>query len=87
MINILKIVILKIFSLLPDSPFTDFFNSMDTSYLEYLNWFLPVKTCASIFTVWCECVAIYYLFCILKKVLSFVIEQIAKAAAMAAMFV
>lgn len=78
MINILKIIILKLFSLLPNSPFTSFYGAADTGFLTYLDWFLPIQTCSTILLAWLECVAIYYMFLLVKKVASNIISGIAK---------
>lgn len=81
MINILKIILLKIFSLLPDSPFTDYFDTADTGFLTYLDWFLPVQLCSNILLSWLGCVLIYYIYLMIKKITTGIITNIAKAAA------
>ncbi len=54
--------------LLPLSPvaeFTDYFSSLP--YLGYINWFVPVGACVSIFAVWLACIAGYYLVSIILR--------------------
>ena len=67
MINLLKILILKLFSMLPDSPFTAYFESVDFSFYDHLNWFLPLDVCSDITKVWLVCVVIYYIWVIVVK--------------------
>lgn len=84
MIEILKIIILKIFSILPDSPFRGFFLDMDTGFLEYLNWFLPLDICADMLLAWADCILIYFLFCMIKKYVFDKVISIVKDAVVAA---
>lgn len=81
MINILKIILLKLFSLLPDSPFTEYFETADTGFLTYLDWFLPVQICSNILLAWLACVLVYYIYLMIKKIATNLITGIAKAAA------
>lgn len=69
MINFIKIIILKIFSLLPDSPFSQYFAEMDTSFFQYLNWFLPLDICLNIFLAWIACMEIVIVILLVKKYL------------------
>lgn len=78
MIQILKIIVLKIFSILPDSPFTDFFSSMDTDFLAYLNWFLPVDICADIMLTWLTCVVGVFLFFFARSVMNGIAGAVVK---------
>lgn len=53
MLAIVKIILLGIFSILPDSPFSSFFTNMDTmGYLQFLNWVFPLDTCTYILFIW-----------------------------------
>lgn len=80
MINIIKIIILKIFSILPDSPFQQGFADMDMSFFPSLNWFLPLDVCANITLVWLNCIMVYYIFVLIKGIVMSVLKsKIAKA--------
>lgn len=53
MLAIVKIILLGIFSILPDSPFSSFFTDADTmGYLQFLNWVFPLDTCVYILFIW-----------------------------------
>lgn len=78
MIQILKIIVMKIFSILPDSPFSDFFTDLDTGYLTYLNFFLPVDVCANIMLTWLACVLGVFLFFFARAVLNGIAGSIMK---------
>lgn len=76
-ISLLKIAILGLLSILPDSPFGVYFEDAEFTYYEYLNWFLPFDICAEIFKTWLACVAIYFLWIIvLKKIVLVVVNKI-----------
>lgn len=87
MINLLKIFILQIFSLLPDSPFQEAFATMDTGFLPSLNWFLPVDICANIMLAWLDCILVYFVFVLIKNIVMAVIKSKLAAAAIAKFFV
>lgn len=77
MINILKIFIIKLFSMLPDSPFTTYFESVDWSFYDYLNWFLPIDICSNMLLAWLVCMMVYYIWeATLKKLIDFVLEKL-----------
>ncbi len=78
MIQILKIIIMKIFSILPDSPFSDFFTEMDTGFLTYLNFFLPVDICSNIMLTWLACVLGVFLYFFARNILNNVTHTIMK---------
>lgn len=78
MIQILKIIVMKIFSILPDSPFSDFFTDLDTGYLTYLNFFLPVDICANIMLTWLACVLGVFLFFFSRSVLNGIAGSVMK---------
>lgn len=69
LINLIKILLLKILSLLPDSPFSDLFDEMDTSFFQYLNWFLPLDICLNIFLAWISAMLAVLLILLVKKYL------------------
>lgn len=78
MVQILKIIILKLFSILPDSPFSDMFMDADTSFLYYMNWFLPVDTCSTIMLGWLTCIVACYLFLFARFVLKNIVNTVMK---------
>lgn len=68
-IRIIKILLMKIFSLLPDSPFQQGLSEMDTSTIPSLNWFLPLDICANITLAWLACLLVYYIFMMVKNLI------------------
>lgn len=79
MINILKIIFIAIFELLPTSPFQVMFDQLmiDFDFLPYLNWFLPFDTCSIMMLAWLDCILVYYAFVLVKKiVVDFILEKI-----------
>lgn len=83
MIQILKVIILKIFSILPDSPFSDFFDQMNTDFLAYLNWFLPVDICSEIMLTWLVCIVGLFLYFFARSIFKNMLGGIAKGIAAA----
>ena len=86
MINILKIFILKVFSMLPDSPFQQAFSEMDTSFMPSLNWFLPLDVCADITLAWLSCILGYFIFILIKGLVMTIIKSKIAKAVIAAFF-
>ena len=77
MINILKIFIIKLFSMLPDSPFTSYFENVDWSFYDYLNWFLPIDICSNMLLTWLVCMMFYYIWeATLKKIIDFILDKL-----------
>lgn len=57
-----------IISVLPKSPFIDFFESVeDIPYLGYLNWFIPVGAILKVFTAYLVCIALFYVYSVLAR--------------------
>lgn len=57
-----------IISVLPKSPFIDFFESVeDIPYLGYLNWFIPVGAILKVFTAYLVCIALFYGYSVLAR--------------------
>lgn len=80
LINVIKIILLKLFSMLPDSPFQIAFAEMDTDFIPALNWFLPLDICANITLAWVACMLAFYVFMLIKGlVVSFIKSKIIKA--------
>lgn len=87
MVNLLKMLLLKLFGMLPDSPFAEYYNNVNIDFYDYLNWFLPLDICASIFGIWLICIIVYYIYLLIMQIISLVIQGIAKTASIAAFFV
>ena len=53
-----------IFSLLPNSPFTNIstYDLTISKYLSNLAWILPIKQIISILVIWLGCMSIYYIY-------------------------
>ncbi len=69
MMNFIKILLLKIFGLFPDSPFTDQAADIDVTYLQYLNWFFPLDFCLNLTLIWVNCMLLVLVLKILIKLL------------------
>ncbi len=70
MMSILYMIIEWVFSILPDSPFQSVVDGIvyEVDFLPQLNWFVPFDTCGDIFIVWLDCIVVYYVFVLVKKV-------------------
>lgn len=71
MINLIKWVVLVLFNLLPDSPFSLMLDqlSVEGDFLVYLNWFLPLDIIGNMMLAWLDCLIAYILFRIVCKIL------------------
>lgn len=58
-----------IFSLLPNSPFTNIatYDLTISKYLSNLAWILPIKHIISILGVWLGCMLIYYVYSVVMR--------------------
>lgn len=70
MISLVKLIIIAIFEILPNSPFRTMFDELmiEFDFLPFLNWFLPFDICANMMLTWLDCILVYYLFVLVKKV-------------------
>lgn len=84
MLAIVKIILLGIFSILPDSPFSSFFTDADTmGYLQFLNWVFPLDTCVYILFIWTLSLPFVVIVCLIWVFLrDIVIGLIKKAVAL-----
>lgn len=86
MIKIIKWLLLTLFNILPDSPFSQVAEELELQQdvLQYMNWFLPLDIVGNMFLAWLDCILLYVLFHIivqiLKSVIKTIIQGIAKAA-------
>lgn len=69
MINLIRIILIKILGLFPDSPFTELALEADVIYIQYLNWFLPLDTCLNLMLVWVDCMLLLLVLKMLFKLL------------------
>lgn len=74
MIALIKWVVLVIFNLLPDSPFQKMLDglSIDRTYLQYLNWFLPLDIVGNMMLAWLDCMLLYLVF----KIVWFIVKSL-----------
>lgn len=58
-----------IFSLLPNSPFTNIatYDLIISKYLSNLAWILPIKQIISILGLWLGCMLIYYIYSVVMR--------------------
>ena len=69
MLNLIKMLLMAVFELLPDDPFRD------VDFLPTLNWFVPFDICSTMLLGWLDCIVAYYVFILVKKVvLDYVID-------------
>lgn len=69
LIKFIKIILMLMLDLFPDTPFPDAVDGMDTAYLVYLNWFFPLDVCLNLFVVWVNCMLIILVIKIVWKLL------------------
>ena len=71
MIKLLSILIMAIYSILPDSPFQSNVDGVlyKLDFLPYLNWFVPFDNCLKITSTWLVCILVYYNFDLIKSFL------------------
>lgn len=65
MMELIKIILIKVLGLFPDSPFAGQEADIDIIYIYYLNWFLPLDICLNLTLVWVNCM----LFVLVLKIL------------------
>lgn len=78
MISLIKMIVISIFNLLPNSPFQTMFDELmiEWDFMEYLTWFLPFDICANMMLAWLDCMLVYYVFMLTKKIILMVIQLI-----------
>lgn len=77
--KIIEVIIIAVYNILPDDPFVPILESISTSgveYLSFMNWFLPFDTCSTMMLAWLNCILVYYLFVLIKKLVYFTIKNI-----------
>lgn len=78
MINIVKIILLKIFSVLPDSPFSAYLEEVDMTFFQFMNWVFPLDACVQIIYVWVLCLPAVIIFLYLLEFLKEIILGLVK---------
>jgi len=56
----LRILLVFVINLLPDSPFSVLDNSAVAGYIGYLNWIIPIESMVAILQVWTVAIASFY---------------------------
>ncbi len=82
MMSILYSIITWIFNLLPDSPFQSMVDGLvyKIDFLPQLNWFIPFDIMAVMTGTWVDCILIYYVFVLVKKiVMDYLVEKFLNA--------
>lgn len=55
-------------SVLPHSPIADFIDSLSgLPYLNYLNWFMPVRSILRIYVAYLSAIALFYVYSIIAR--------------------
>lgn len=68
MVNLIKIVVMKLYGILPGSPFSHLIKGLEEfDFLPYLNWFVPFDLCTDVTILWCGALLVIYNFDIIKK--------------------
>ena len=75
MIALIKWVVLTIFNILPDSPFTHMVDELELNrdFLQYVNWFLPLDIVGNMILAWLDCLLLYVVFFIVWKIIKLLI--------------
>lgn len=67
-LNGIKQVLIMALSILPDSPFRGFLDSLaELPFLGYLNWIIPISDFVRLLSVWCVAVGIFYVASVLLR--------------------
>ena len=53
---------------LPTSPFQEYISQFaGIQYLGWLNWFIPIKSCLTVFSTWLVAVGLFYFYSIAMR--------------------
>ncbi len=89
MIALLKWVVMTIYNILPDSPFPRMVENLNLhqDFMQYLNWFLPLDIVGNMILAWLDCMLLYLLFVIIKKIVfNLIIKKISGMFSIASLF-
>ncbi len=80
MLNLIKMLLMAVFELLPDDPFREVIDGIvyDVDFLPTLNWFVPFDICSTMLLGWLDCMVAYYVFIVVKKIVMDYIIGLAK---------
>lgn len=57
-----------LYDVLPHSPFTEFLSDFaNLPFLEYLNWFIPVRSIIRVCELWLLAISLFYLYSIIMR--------------------
>lgn len=78
MLNLLSLVIMALYAILPTSPIQNALEdaSIEGELLGWLNWLIPFDIASKVTLVWLGCIIAYYLYELVRKI---VIEYIVDA--------
>lgn len=64
MFAFIKWLIMTVYNLLPDSPFSQMVDNLNLNqdFMQYLNWFLPLDIVGTMMLAWLDCMLIYIVF-------------------------
>lgn len=81
MIAIIKWVVLTLYNILPDSPFTQMIENLQLQqdFLQYLNWFLPIDIMGNMMLAWLDCILLYVLFHFVAKLMTAIVSAFIKS--------
>uniref|UniRef100_A0AAU8B485 Uncharacterized protein n=1 Tax=Dulem virus 72 TaxID=3145783 RepID=A0AAU8B485_9VIRU len=71
--KILFVVAKAILAFLPDSPFSVFVGYVQNMpFLGLINYFLPISECLAIFQAWTVCIAIFYSYQLIMRLVQMI---------------
>lgn len=71
MTRLLKIIVMKLYMVLPTSPFSSVADGIrQFDFLPYLNWFIPFDRCLEVTALWCAMLAAVYNFDVIKDIVT-----------------
>lgn len=69
LINLIKILLIKLINMLPDSPFEQYMEETGFDFFQYLNWVLPIDNCINITLGWVDCMLVVFVIVLIKEYL------------------
>lgn len=81
MLNLIRMLFMAVFELLPDDPFREVIDGIvyDVDFLPTLNWFVPFDICSEMLLGWLDCILAYYVFIVVKKIVLDYVIGLAKS--------
>ena len=90
MIALIKWVVMTIYNILPNSPFTHMVDELelDRDFLQYVNWFLPLDIVGNMILAWLDCLLAYIVFKLVATIIfKIIIKKIATAISWASVLI